>query len=235
MARDLSAARYGGNSWLTEGAPTSLSAEDQGHLAALERKFQLIRDRTTGVVKGFSTGFYLYGAGGVGKSYAVLDTLRKLQANFKVFNSRITARGLFDSLEHLPDAVHVVEDTEQITRDGSAQGVLRSALWGQRGAGNSGPMVRKVTWNAHNAGGSFIFTGGIIMTANRPLQALPELNAVRTRIVVMQLEASDLELRALMRGVARRGYEHGGRVLDAAKCTQVCEYLIEHSLELVQE
>ena len=42
-----------------------------------------------------------------------------------------------------------------------------------------------------------LFTGGLIMSANRDLDsACPELAAVRTRIVCMQLAPSDAEVRS---------------------------------------
>ena len=54
----------------------------------------------------------------------------------------MTGRGLYNALEKFPDSFHVLEDMEQITRDRGAQGVLRSALWGQRREGGKGPMER---------------------------------------------------------------------------------------------
>ena len=211
---------------------TPLSPEDERHLAQLERKFQLVRDRTRAVARGLATGFFLHGGGGVGKSYTVLEELKRLKAHFVIFNSRMTGRGLYNALERYPDAVHVLEDMEQIMRDRGAQGVLRSALWGQRRDGDSGPMERPVTWSTHLMEHSFIFTGGVIMTSNRPMYDLPELGAVKTHIAVMQLQASDPELRALMRHVSRRGFEHEGRAVPAEKCVEICEYIIDQSMAL---
>jgi hypothetical protein len=211
---------------------TGLSADDQRHLAALQAKFALVRDRTSSVAMGYASGFFLHGEGGLGKSHEVLDELKRLKAHFTVFNSRMTGRGLYNALEKFPDAVHLLEDMEQIMRDRGAQGVLRSALWGQRRDGDTGPVERLVTWSTSLMLHSFIFTGGIIMTSNRPLHDLPELNAVKTRIAVMHLQASDPELRALMRSVALRGYEHEGRQLGPAKCCEIAEYIIEQSISL---
>jgi len=216
-----------------EGTPRMcLSAEDQRHLVKLEQKFQLVRDRTEGVVTGSATGMYLHGDGGVGKSFTVLETLQRLKAHFVVFNSRMTGRGLYNQLEKYPDATHVLEDLEPLTRDRGAQGVLRSALWGQRRDGDRGPMERLVTWTTYRMEHSFIFSGGIILIGNRPLADLPELNAVRTRISVVHLQASDPELRALMRKVALKGFEHEGRELPPSECLEVCEFIIEQSMAL---
>jgi hypothetical protein len=215
------------------GAPeAALSPSDREALAELEAKFQLVRDRTTAVARGYQTGFYLHGDGGVGKSYTVLTELKRLQAYAMMFNSRMTGRGLYNELEMFPDAIHVMEDMEQITRDRGAQGVLRSALWGQRREGDRGPMERLVTWTTYKMKHSFIFTGGIIMIGNRPLGDLPELNSVKTRIAVMHMQASDPELRALMRAVSLRGFEADGKQLQPAECVEVCEHIVEQSFLL---
>jgi hypothetical protein len=214
------------------GSPPPLSPADQRHLAAFEDKLQLVRDRTAAVVNGYSTGFFLHGAGGMSKSYTVLRTLKAMQADYKLFNSRMTGRGFYNALEKFPCSVHVMEDMEQIMRDRGAQGVLRSALWGQRRDGDKGPVERLVTWSTYKMEHSFIFTGGIIMISNRPLADLPELQAVKTRICCMHLTASDSEVRAKMREVSLKGYEHEGKVLDPAQCLEVCEYIIHQSLSL---
>jgi hypothetical protein len=83
-------------------------------LQALEPKLKLIRDRVRGVAKSFHTGFYLWGDGGTSKSFTVLEELQKLKTDYVVHNSRMTGRGLVDTLQRLPSSVHVVEDCESI-------------------------------------------------------------------------------------------------------------------------
>src|SRR5437867_3974952 len=106
-------------------AGDALSARDRAHLATLETKLQLVRDYVGQVAGGYTTGLYLFGEGGIGKSFTVLQELDRLKADYKLFNSRMTGRGLYNALEKFPDSVHVLEDMEQITRDRGAQGVLR--------------------------------------------------------------------------------------------------------------
>jgi hypothetical protein len=203
--------------------------EDEVHLASLEAKLQLVRDRIKGVVRGYGTGLFLYGIGGIGKSYTVIRELENLQANYKLFNSRMTGRGLYNALEKFPDAVHLLEDIEQLQRDSGAQGVLRSAFWAQRKDGDTGQMVRLVTWTTFRQEHSFVFTGGVIILSNIPLHRLPQLDAVKTRIAYLHLEVSDQEVRALMRKIAAEGYESQGRHLEPDVCQEVCEYLIQQS------
>ncbi len=198
-----------------------LPAAHQAALDSFERKLQLLRDHVMAVIKEFKTGLFLYGPGGAGKSYTVLDLLKRQEASYKLFNSRMTAKGLFLALEQAPDAIHVLEDMERLTRDPDAQGVLRSALWAQPG------HDRKITWTTAKGAPHVIFRGGIIMISNRPLADLPELRALATRIEVHRLEATEAELTAFMRHLASQGYKQSDKLaLDPEQCHEVTEHLL---------
>jgi hypothetical protein len=193
---------------------------DHEALQALDRKLRLIDDRVTAVVRGYQTGLYLCGAGGLGKSYSVFRQLHLLECDFRTYNSRMTALGLFRTLEKAPDSVHVLEDMERITGDRDAQGVLRSALWSQ------GDRDRVVTWTTSKGEQRVTFRGGIIMLANRPLGDLPELRALASRIAVHRLDISDAEMAAQMRRIAQQGWARYQFKLEAEQSVKVCEYVI---------
>jgi hypothetical protein len=233
------------------GIATAQPAKDPGHvalvdpsaqdvdarlLAEMEKKMQVLRDYTVGVAKGFYTGLYVYGPPGSSKSYSVLKTLNDHGANYVVHNSRLTGQTLFHVLAQAPDAVHLLEDMEGLFTQNNAKGVLRSALWGQRADGGRGPMERYVTWGSTGKRPRelrVLFTGGLIMTANKDLDsASPELAAVKTRIAYMMLAPSDAEVRALLRHLARRGWDADGRHLEPHESQDVCEYLIAQSAAL---
>jgi hypothetical protein len=200
-----------------------LSAQDTTCLQQLEGKLQLIRDCAVGVAQGYATGFHLYGEGGVGKSFTVLSALDAQKANYTLVNSRLSGRAFFDLLAGGPDAVYVLEDVESLTRDKNALGVLRSALWGQ----GAGP--RLVTWTVHKAKLECWFRGGIILIGNRPLEDVPELRAVGTRIASLHLQPTSQEMAALMRSVALRGFRHDKGTMPPAACMEVCEHVIARS------
>jgi hypothetical protein len=196
-----------------------------GDLAALEslvKKLQVICDLVTGVAKGFKHGLYLHGPGGIGKSFTVLDQLRLLDVQYQLHNSRMTAKGLFAALKDAPDAIHVLEDVERLTKDADAQGVLRSALWAQPG------HERIVTWTTATDGPQrFVFRGGLIVISNRPLADLPELRALATRIEVFGLDVTDAEQTARMRDLANQGYRrHDKMVIGPEGCIEVTEHLL---------
>jgi len=197
-----------------------MSLTDEEALGCLDHKLRLIDDRVTAVVRGYQTGLYLCGAGGLGKSYSVYRQLQNLECDVRSFNSRMTALGLFRALDKAPDAVHVLEDMERIVNDRDAQGVLRSALWSQ------GDRDRVVTWTSSAGEQRVTFRGGIVMLANRPLGDLPELRALASRIAVHKLEISDAEMAAHMRRIAGQGWTRYQFKLDAEKCSEVCEQVI---------
>jgi hypothetical protein len=174
------------------------------------------------VAKGYKCGYYLYGAGGLGKSFTVLRHLENSDVPYLLYNSRMTARGLFQTLHNAPDATHVMEDIERMTRDPDAQGVLRSAMWAQPG------HDRVVTWTIATGSVRFVFRGGLILISNRPLADLPELRALATRIEVHRFEVSDAELTALMRDLAAKGHRVQDKlVITPEECVAVTEYLLK--------
>lgn len=197
-------------------------ALDQQALTTLENKHQLVRDLVTAVAKGYKSGLYLYGAGGMGKSYTVLRHLELLEVSYQLYNSRMTAKGLLQALKAAPDAIHVLEDMERLTKDADAQGILRSALWAPPG------HDRVVTWTTAVEGAQrFVFRGGLFLISNRPMADLPELRALATRIEVHRLDVTDAELQALMRQLASRGYSRQEKlVVEPEACLEVTEHLL---------
>jgi hypothetical protein len=199
-----------------------LPEEDNNPLDSLRKKIQHLEDLVIAVIMSFKYGLFLYGGGGIGKSFNVLRILKEREASYKLFNGRMTGKGLFRALGSAPDAIHVLEDMERITKDPDAQGVLRSALWAQPG------HDRLVTWTTAKEGSErFAFRGGLILISNRPLADLPELRALVTRIEVHRMEVTDEELAAQMRHLADMGYQRNRQtLLEPEECRQVTEYLL---------
>lgn len=200
------------------------SHNDKELLASLESKLQIVRDRTQGVAEGYSGGFFMWGEGGTSKSFTVEETLKRLGTRYKLSNSRITGRGLFELLRDYPDVVHVCEDVETLFSDKNSLGVLRSALWGQ--ADENGKQERLVVWQIAGNRDEFIFTGGIILIANCCLSDIPQLRALKTRIASVQYRPSNEEIAALIRRIATDGHRHGTAVLPPKECQEVADELL---------
>lgn len=206
-------------------APPAPAPFSNKHLESLEKKLQLVRTFTRGVAEHFMTGFFLWGSGGIGKTHTVTRELAALEANYKVWNSRVTGWGLINNLEKYPSHVHLIEDAESMYRDPRAIGVLRSALDGQRSE-SGGPIERWVTWSGDSAAKKpkeVFFSGGIIILSNSELPShKPEVQALKTRLKTLQLAVTDEELRALMRSVSAKGFVLNGFSMTPEQCGEVC-------------
>lgn len=207
-----------------------LSLQERQHLELLESKLDHIGDAVKGIVKHFHTGLFLYGEGGTGKSYKVLETLRALQAKYVYHNTRLTARGLVDALERAPTDIHFIEDAETLLDDKKSFGVLRSALWSQS---RKKPPEREITWTAFKTSIRFVFTGGIIVISNANLaEEIPEIRAIKTRINVLRLDLSAEELLALMKKLCLEGYQYGEDYMSPDECLEVSQFIVAKLSEL---
>jgi hypothetical protein len=160
----------------------------------------------------------------------VTETLRKIGANARPTNSRLTAKGLFELLERDPDQVHVIEDCETLLDDTKAAGILRSALWATNPRRKIRRVERLVTWTIGGARRSCVLVGGIILVANRPLREEDATQrAIKSRIAHDLFSPTNDELRAKMREVAERGYRLRDEDLGLtpAACREVVEYVVE--------
>jgi hypothetical protein len=203
-------------------------ATDQNQLVEYENQLSKVRDFVRGVAQGWTTGFYLWGDGGISKTWTVLDELERSKMAYITTNSRLTGRGLVDLLSTYPSVVHVFEDMETLLKDKLAAGVLRSACW-------SGDK-RVVTWRTAHDTTEFTFTGGIIFIMNCPLDDLPELQALKTRIAHLHLSPSTEQIIAKMRSIAAQGYTHVLRgksmSLSPVQAYGVCEYVVAKCVTL---
>jgi hypothetical protein len=204
-----------------------LSEDDAAALAQYQRRSQSIRDLVIGCVRGAQVGAHIDGPPGVSKSYTVKDTLEWLKASYFV-HQRITAQPLFYELRKHPDAVHIIEDCEGLFRQSNARTVLRSALNSER---VSGLRERWVVWAVSGwkpREERFIFWGSLIFTSNRALNdADPEVRAIMSRIPSIHFAPKDSELKALMRSIARKGFDCEAGRISPLECIEIIEHVIQ--------
>ena len=194
-----------------------MNLENAENLERLEKKLALIRDRVRSVALRYNTGFFLFGAGGSGKSHAVRGELDALGTRWILHNSAMSAAGLFDMLHDHPEHVHVLEDMEQLYADKKAVGYLRSATWGDDQMRN-----RVITKTVHQKRVTFEFTGGVIILSNLPLGEIASLRALATRLNPAEFNPTEGEKQALMWKIA----EGGKFGLAPETCEEVCEYIV---------
>jgi AraC-like DNA-binding protein len=212
-------------------ASVKLTAREEDVLRNVDRKRELLRDRTVGVARGRQTGVLVHGVGGTGKSHLVLQELKQMGVSHQLWNSHMTGRTLFDRLGEHPDDVHILDDVEQLMHDKAALGVLRSALWGNE-RDRDGRILRRITWNAHGRSAEVRFRGGVIMLANRHPGELPEIKAMLTRISAVEYGLTFEEMAAEMHRLALAGYAVDGYRLDSAECVEVMHFVVEECRRL---
>ncbi|MFM7149610.1 MAG: hypothetical protein ACKO23_07185 [Gemmataceae bacterium] len=209
-----------------------LAPKDQENLKSYSRLEEKLRLHVRGIAERINFGLYIHGAGGIGKSHVICDELEKTERSYCVINSHITARGLFDELKEKPDHIFLLEDIEHVFTSKPAVGILRSALWGTKDDSNK--MSRYITWVIAQQKVTIDFTGSLIVAANRPLSGSPEVAALSSRFLELEYLPSKEEIQAKMRDISRRGFRSNPVRLNPEKCLEVCEYLIEQTLEIPQ-
>jgi hypothetical protein len=87
--------------------------------------------------------------------------------------------------------------------------------------------LRQVTWHTAKGREDFIFTGGLILIANRAMGDFPELKALQTRMSVFELAPSNEQVVALMRKIAQSGYRYGEYCLAPDACLEAVEAIVK--------
>ena len=193
-------------------------------------EWKVIQEFTRSVVNGYHNGFYLWGVGGIGKSYQVEQICKRLAPDRLIHrNTRMTAAGFFDLLTKFPDGLFVIEDVETVFDDKKSWGLLRSALWGQKD--RNGVEQRLVSWtiadNEHRSGSRQVnFTGQIIIVANTRLGNQPEIVALADRIPTFELCLTGEQVKAAMIVLSQKEWRHGNKVVSPEECGEVTEFLL---------
>ena len=172
--------------------------QDISSRQSLEGKLGIIRDRVRSVVNRSTRGFFLYGPGGIGKTFAVSNLLNELKVKWTSCNSHITGAGFYEYMRTNQDSVIVIDDAEHLLEDKKALGYLRSATYGQ-----NGQCV--VTRTTNEAREEFLFSGGIIILSNKSMGTSDPLKALATRMNPAEFVLSETEKRTLMRMIANKG------------------------------
>jgi hypothetical protein len=75
-----------------------------------------------------------------------------------------------------------------------------------------------VTWEAYPSPLEFVFTGGVILTMNTEPADNEATRALKDRIPVLKLEATQRQLVALAKSLALQGHRSGASTLSPAEC-----------------
>ena len=185
---------------------------------SLERKQRLLAHHVRLVALGVTHGLFCGGAGGLGKSKTIVETLAAEGIVPVLVNSHVTPLALFQVLyEHRDGRIIWLDDCDSIYGNLQVLGLLRSALWGQG--------KRIVTYSSTQLPpelpSRFTFNSRIIFCSN----AIPKRNeaflAVLSRVDCFELVASNDEVLTLMRHLACEGYHS----LTPQRCEEVVDFV----------
>ncbi len=195
-----------------------LSDADLELLAGIEDRAKTVRTRVRSVALAYTHSLFLYGPGGHGKSHIVQTELDEVpgKGKWKQYKGDMSSRGMIDKLEEYPEAVHVLEDMEKTFKQEEMQSVLRAAMTSPKG----GP--RRITDTKHKRDVDFVFSGGIIILSNDPIDyRYGRLGAIASRTHPMLWRLSVPELAAMMRHIALAGFKG----ISSIECMEVADYL----------
>jgi len=190
---------------------------------ALEERQELLAHHVRLVTRGLSNGLFVYGSrGGLGKTKVILQTLRQERALPIRLNGHITPLSLYTTLFHHQDRVIFIDDADSLYRNLPALGILRSALWGDVGAG------RLVTYNSSQLAiaPAFEFSGRLVLTANTLPRNNAAFDAVLSRVDIFELDATNPEVIEMMRMIATKGYDN---VLTPDDCKDVVDFIAQYA------
>jgi hypothetical protein len=183
---------------------------------------QIIAARVDEVVSGDVPSFFLHGPGGHGKSHTVMEQLNKKPGlgKWRHWNSRMTARALVEHLFSARHEVHLFEDMEDLYKDKTSAGILRSACASVKG------RPRRITYTTMRDEFDFVFEGGVIIISNEDLSGNGVLGAVASRMRPMQWLLRPDEIVAIIRDAAAKGHRHRGHLMPVDQCQEVADFVI---------
>ena len=183
----------------------------------INKRFEFVTKLVTMTGKKQAKSVIISGPGGLGKTYSVMDSLKKAGLRdlsdlsslipgstfnsakcFKFIKGYSTPKGLYRTLFENKNMTLVFDDCDSVLKDQVALNLLKSALdsFGKR----------YISWNAETRGddslpSSFEFKGQIVFITNVPLDRLDQ--AVRSRSMCIDLTMSQADKIERMEEIAK--------------------------------
>jgi len=203
----------------------------QSLLKGLDERLAVVRARTQGVAYHYRTGFYLHGRPGTGKTHTVRETLKQISVEPPVYrHGHITPLGLFELLEEFPESVLVLDDLGDIFRHEVAKQLLLAALEKPTSPDRS----RVVSYQRAGVKKTVAFSGGIIAISNKELHGDEVLEAVKSRIEILDYNPTAAQIGALIADAADRGWPLGAAepVIPADETREIAGHVIGEAIRL---
>ena len=167
---------------------------------SVDERFHFIEKFVKAVAKKVFPSLIITGQGGTGKSFTVVETLKKLgkaeceygesnDGDFIVIKGYSTAKALYRTLYENNGKIIVFDDSDNIHKDAVGANILKGAL-------DSGAK-RVISWGAESRFGDddlpsrFDFFGAVIFISNLPLSRFPQSLLSRSMKVDLTLNMEE--------------------------------------------
>jgi hypothetical protein len=160
-------------------------------------RFEFIDKFVKLLAKGSINSFVLTGSGGIGKTTAVINTLKSLglredvpeqpAGDFMVIRGFSTPKALYETLFQFKDKILILDDADQVFRDPLGANLLKAALDDKK--------VRVVNWNTsredEDIPNRFTYTGKIVFISNLSITQFPQAIISRSQKVDLTLNTEE--------------------------------------------
>jgi hypothetical protein len=160
-------------------------------------RFDFITKFVRMLAKGSINSFVLTGSGGIGKTTAVINTLKSLglredmpeqpAGDFMVIRGFSTPKALYETLFDFKDKILILDDADQVFRDPLGSNLLKAALDDKK--------VRVINWNTSREDADvpsrFTYTGKIIFISNLSITQFPQAIISRSQKVDLTLNTEE--------------------------------------------
>jgi hypothetical protein len=196
-------------------------------LAELHRRQAVVRDHVRGVALQYSTGLYLFGRPGTGKTHTVRAVLEnEIKEPYVYQRGHVTPLGLFELIEKYPDELLVLDDLGVVLDSLVALQVLLAAL--EHPAPDDRTRRRTIKYKRPGVAKVAEFCGGIICISNRTLHSAELLEAFKSRVNSVNCDPTDAQLGAMMLDLADNGWPSGSDIpeIDPESARMVAHYVV---------
>lgn len=189
----------------------------------LDTDRDVLRTHVRAVAQGYTTAFFCWGPGGLGKTHIITQELDDIVGNaWQHHTAYSTPKALFESLAGAPTAIHLFEDCERLYKQDIGASILRAACGSPRDA------ERWITYETASETRRLRFSGGIIIVSNEDIRkGKGPLQAVASRFRPMEWNLTTEERIAAIMDMAEAGSRRAGRILSAKQCREVAAYLVD--------
>jgi hypothetical protein len=200
-------------------------------LREYDQRLNVLRDYVRSVVKGYSSGLYVFGRPGCGKTSTVSQVLEQEQELFYSYQrGHLSPKGLFGLFQEHHDELIVLDDITMIFKSEGALQLLLAALEPSPPGMNARDFVRPIRWKRERGDETVNVSGGLICISNLELHDDHLLEAFKSRVHVFNPDPTNQHIGALMLEIAEQGWPVQQPTISPKQCGEIARFVIAEML-----